>query len=137
MLLLIIWTSPTGPLFGRIGIHFYCCDLFIVCINVPIWDGNKSISLTLTHNMTQLVTEVTRAQYNSVSEKTDLSCIDHIYTNSKHKCSTPTVTSFGDSDHNIIGFIRLSRSLLNLHILYEKGLTNTLRRTNSWRIYQK
>ena len=61
------------------------------------------------NNMTQLVNQITRAQYNSVAQKTDLSCIDHIYTNCKYKCSAPTVTTFGDSDHNIVGFIRLSK----------------------------
>ena len=61
------------------------------------------------NNMSQLVTDITRAQYNSVARKTDISCIDHIYTNCKYKCSVPTVTSFGDSDHNIIGFVRLSK----------------------------
>ena len=61
------------------------------------------------NNVSQLVNEITRAQYNSVAKKTDISCIDHIYTNCKFKCSSPTVTNFGDSDHNIVGFVRLSK----------------------------
>ena len=61
------------------------------------------------NNVSQLVTEITRAQYNSVAKKTDISCLDHIYTNCKYKCSVPTVTNFGDSDHNIVGFTRLSK----------------------------
>ena len=61
------------------------------------------------NNITQLVKDITRAQYNSVSNKTDLSCIDHIYTNVKYKCSKPVICSFGDSDHDLIGFTRLSK----------------------------
>ena len=61
------------------------------------------------NNMSQLITDVTRSQFNSVTKKTDISCIDHIYTNCRYKCSPPTVTNFGDSDHDIIGFVRLSK----------------------------
>ena len=61
------------------------------------------------NSVSQLVTDITRAQYNSVAQKTDLSCIDHIYTNCKYKCSAPTITNFGDSDHDIVGFVRLSK----------------------------
>ena len=61
------------------------------------------------NNFSQLVQEVTRAQHNSVTNTTNLSCIDHIYTNCKHKCSQVYVTSFGNSDHDLIGFIRLTK----------------------------
>ena len=44
-----------------------------------------------------------------MSSTTSLSCIDHIYTNCKYKCSSPIITSFGNSDHDIIGFVRLSK----------------------------
>lgn len=60
-------------------------------------------------NMDQLVHGVTRAQYNSVTNKTSVSCLDHIYTNVKFKCSAPKIASFGDSDHELIGFTRLSK----------------------------
>ena len=59
--------------------------------------------------MSQLVIDITRSQYNSVAQRTDISCIDHIYTTCKYKCSAPIVTNFGDSDHDIVGFIRLSK----------------------------
>ena len=62
-----------------------------------------------TNNLSQLVKDITRAQYNSVANKTDLSCIDHIYSNVKFKCSKPEVLSFGGSDHDIIGIIRLQK----------------------------
>ena len=52
---------------------------------------------------------MTRVQYNSVTNKTAVSCIDHIYTNVSFKCSSPDVQSFGDSDHDLIGVIRLSK----------------------------
>ena len=61
------------------------------------------------NNMSQLVKTATRVQYNSVANSTSLSCIDHIYTNCKFKCSSPSVTSFGNSDHDIISFVRLSK----------------------------
>ena len=46
----------------------------------------------------QLVQDITRIQFNSVSNVTKISCIDHIYTNTKFRCSAATVISFGDSD---------------------------------------
>ena len=57
-------------------------------------------------NFTQLVTEPTRFQFNSVTGKTNVSCIDHVYTNSKLRCSNVSVTSFGNSDHELVGYIR-------------------------------
>jgi hypothetical protein len=62
------------------------------------------------NNLSQLVEDVTRVQYNSVRNTTDLSCIDHIYSNVKFKCSSPVITSFGGSDHDMIGFTRLSKA---------------------------
>ena len=61
------------------------------------------------NNITQIVKDVTRSQFNSVRNQTSLSCIDHIYTNAKYKCSKPEICSFGNSDHDLIGFIRLSK----------------------------
>ena len=60
-------------------------------------------------NFTQLVNVPTRFQYNSVKQTTDFSCIDHIYTNAKFRCSSITVTSFGGSDHDIVGYIRYTK----------------------------
>ena len=37
------------------------------------------------NNFSQMVDNVTRVQYNSVSMETSTSCIDHIYCNTKHK----------------------------------------------------
>ena len=61
-------------------------------------------------NFSQLVNEPTRIMYNSISKTIEVSCIDHIYTNAKNRCSKPTVTSFGASDHDIISYIRYSRN---------------------------
>ena len=61
------------------------------------------------HGFTQLISEVTRCQFNSIANSTELSCLDHIYTNCKYKCSQPFVINFGDSDHDIIGIVRLSK----------------------------
>ena len=60
-------------------------------------------------NFSQLVSKPTRSQFNSTSGVTDISCIDHIYTNFKFRCSAVSVTSFGASDHDIIGYTRYSR----------------------------
>ena len=60
-------------------------------------------------NFSQLVSEPTRLMYNSVANSTDISCIDHVYCNAKHKCSTPTVISFGASDHDLISYTRYSK----------------------------
>ena len=63
-----------------------------------------------THNFTQLVSLPTRLMYNSVSNTTEVSCIDHVYCNYKHKCSVPRVIVNGTSDHDIISYIRYSKA---------------------------
>ena len=60
-------------------------------------------------NFSQLVKEPTRLQYNSVQNTTSISCIDHVYTNVKYRCSAVTVTSFGNSDHDMISYARYSK----------------------------
>ena len=61
-------------------------------------------------NFSQLVSVPTRFQYNSVQQKTDISCIDHVYTNTKYRCSSVTVIPFGGSDHDAVGYIRYSKA---------------------------
>ena len=61
------------------------------------------------YNFSQLVTEPTRLMYNSISMITEVSCIDHIYCNFKHKCSSPRVIVCGASDHDIISYVRYSK----------------------------
>ena len=60
-------------------------------------------------NFSQLVSGPTRSQFNSISGITDISCIDHVYTNYKFRCSTPVVSSFGGSDHDLVGYTRYSK----------------------------
>ena len=98
-------------------------DVFVLCdMNLDSYENKwKDQSYHLYHlsqlvhrfcnlsNMDQLVNGVTRSQYNSVTKKTTVSCLDHIYTNVRFKCSAPTIMSFGDSDHELIGFTRLSK----------------------------
>ena len=62
-----------------------------------------------TNNFTQLVTEPTRTMHNSVNNTTEISCIDHVYCNARHKCSPPKVISCGTSDHDIISYVRYSK----------------------------
>ena len=40
----------------------------------------------------------------------EVSCIDHVYTNTRFRCSDPVVISFGDSDHDIIKYTRYSKN---------------------------
>ena len=62
------------------------------------------------YNFSQLVKDPTRIMYNSVSRTTELSCIDHVYCNYKHKCSDPRIMVSGASDHDIISYVRFSKS---------------------------
>ena len=61
------------------------------------------------NNISQLVKNITRVQYNTINQSTSVSCIDHVYTNVKYRCSEVTITSFGSSDHDIIGYTRYSK----------------------------
>ena len=60
-------------------------------------------------NFTQLVNSPTRAQYNRARNVIDISCIDHIYCNTKFRCSQVFVYSFGSSDHDMIGYTRITK----------------------------
>ena len=80
------------------------------------------------NNFHQLVENVTRVQYNSVSNVTELSCIDHVYTNTRFRCSSPIVISFGDSDHDLVKYIRYSK--------IPSGPTRTLRK-RSYKNFKK
>ena len=60
-------------------------------------------------NFSQLVKDVTRYQNNKVTGTTSMSCIDHVYTNQKFRCSSVTVSPFGNSDHELISYIRVSK----------------------------
>ena len=60
-------------------------------------------------NFSQLVSTPTRSQFNRVTGVTDISCIDHVYTNYKYRCSDISVISFGGSDHDLIGYTRYSK----------------------------
>ena len=60
-------------------------------------------------NITQMVSKPTRYQFNSITGRTDISCIDHIYTNAKFRCSDATVTPFGGSDHDLVSYVRYSK----------------------------
>ena len=60
-------------------------------------------------NFVQIVDVPTKFQYNRVSGQTNQSCIDHIYVNCKWRCSDAVVTPFGNSDHDLIGYVRFSK----------------------------
>ena len=57
----------------------------------------------------QLVQEFTRSEM-SASGLTR-SCIDHVYSNSPLKCSTPELVSAGDSDHLAVFFTKYTREI--------------------------
>ena len=60
-------------------------------------------------NFVQLVQVPTRFQHNSVTGVTVSSCIDHVYTNFRFRCSEVKVIPFGNSDHDIVEYVRLSK----------------------------
>ena len=60
-------------------------------------------------NFCQLVREPTRVMNNSVTNSTDISCLDHVYCNAKFKCSVPLVIPFGASDHDMVSYVRFSK----------------------------
>ena len=60
-------------------------------------------------NFSQLVSVPTRFQYNRVRQMTDFSCIDHVYTNAKFRCSGIVVSPFGSSDHDVVGYTRYTK----------------------------
>ena len=61
-------------------------------------------------DFSQLVTLPTRFQYNSVKDTTAISCIDHVYTNRKYRCSSVSVIPFGGSDHDIVSYTRFTKA---------------------------
>ena len=60
-------------------------------------------------NLAQMVDEPTRFMFNSVSKSVEVSCLDHVYTNSKYKCSKPTIVPFGNSDHDLVTYTMYSK----------------------------
>ena len=61
-------------------------------------------------NFTQLVEDPTRFQYNSITGIMSRSCIDHVHTNQKFRCSKVAISSFGNSDHNVISYVRFAKN---------------------------
>ena len=61
------------------------------------------------NNFTQMVDKITRAQYNSIKNLTNVSCIDHLYCNMKHRISPVTILPFGASDHDALSYVRYSK----------------------------
>ena len=66
-------------------------------------------SICNANNFSQLVTEPTRSQFNSIRGTTEISCIDHVYTNYKYRCSKVNVEAFGGSDHDLLFYTRFSK----------------------------
>ena len=91
-------------------------------MNIDAYNGrwyNKSYHLNslaeLVHsscsinNLSQLVKEPTRYQFNSVTGQTSFSCIDHAYTTHEFRCSKVTTIPFGNSDHNALSYTRFAK----------------------------
>ena len=105
-------SSPSEP--NEVHIS---CDMNLDCLDGRwLQSGYHLLSLARlvqsscnSHNFSQLVKGPTRLQYNATQNKTEVSCIDHVYTNTRHRCSSVTVTPFGDSDHDMIGYTRFSK----------------------------
>ena len=78
--------------------------------NYRLYSLTKMVQNTCNaYNFSQLVNEPTRTMYNSVSKSTEMSCIDHIYCNYKHKASPPRVVVCGASDHDAVSYVRYSK----------------------------
>ena len=94
-----------------------CCDMNLDCFeNRWLKPDYHLVSLSRLvqiccnmYNYSQMVKEPTRLQYNSVQNTTSISCIDHVYTNVKYRCSPVVVTTFGNSDHDLISYNRYSK----------------------------
>ena len=71
--------------------------------------GKLIIDFCNAHGFYQLVDQITRAQYNRIKNETAVSCIDHMYSNTKYKVTPVKIISFGGSDHDALMFTRLSR----------------------------
>ena len=56
-----------------------------------------------------MVEEFTRSEMSGSG--VSKSCIDHIYSNTPLKCSTPSVVSAGDSDHLAVMITKFTREL--------------------------
>ena len=87
-----------------------CCDMNLDCLDNR-WLQPDYHLITLSrlvqnccnmNNFSQLVKEPTKMQYNSVQNTTSISCIDHVYTNVKYRCSPVTITPCGTSDNDMI-----------------------------------
>ena len=95
-----------------------CCDMNIDMNNDRWLKPDYSLlplskclqSACSVSNFSQLVSGITRTQYNSVRNMTDMSCIDHVYCNYKHRCSKITITSNGASDHDQLSYVRYSKN---------------------------
>ena len=60
-------------------------------------------------NISQLVQGITRVQFKLSTQTSEVSCIDHVYTNTPIKCSQPKIISFGASDHDVISYSRYTK----------------------------
>ena len=83
-----MWIQPDYSLISLTKMVLNCCSM---------------------NNFSQLVNKVTRVQYNSVSLSTSMSCIDHLYCNSRHRISPVKVISFCSSDLDAISYTRYSK----------------------------
>ena len=92
-------------------------DMNIDCLNGRWLDasyslvslGRMAVDFCNVYGFSQLGQQTTRVQFNSVSGATSVSCIDHVYCNTKYRVSNLKVVSFGGSDHDAIVYSRLSK----------------------------
>ena len=79
----------------------------------------------INESFAQLVSVFTRSQ-KSANGEVSRSCLDHISTNISNKCSVPTVTSAGDSDHLSTLNTKYSRELRVDHKTTKNAIIKTL-----------
>ena len=68
--------------------------------------------------------------FNSVTGTTEISCIDHVYTNAKNTCSNPTIKPFGSSDHDLVIYTRYSTNIPTNGFTSRKRPTKNFHPTN-------
>ena len=94
-----------------------CCDMNVdthnerwLKPNYPLVSLSRMIQSSCSvNNFFQLVTGITRTQYNRVSNMVEMSCIDHVYCNYKHRCSQVKIITNGASDHDQLSYTRYSK----------------------------
>ena len=71
--------------------------------NYYLWSLSKMVqSACQKGNLSQIMKIPTQFQHNSCLKTTSISCLDHVYTNARFRCSEVKAIPFGNSDHVLL-----------------------------------